>query len=93
MPIYEYMCPNCGKFEVIQKVSDEPLKECPNCKEKGKSVEVKKLISESSFVLKGSGWYETDYAKGHHSSGTLGGDVKHEKHGNSCSCDGCCKHN
>ncbi|MGI6680375.1 MAG: FmdB family zinc ribbon protein [Bdellovibrionota bacterium] len=62
MPIYEYECPNCGKFEVLQKVNEEKLKECPKCKEQGKSVQVEKLISHSSFVLKGTGWYETDYA-------------------------------
>jgi putative FmdB family regulatory protein len=58
MPIYEYKCRKCGVFESIQKISDAPLKKCPTCKGK-----VEKLISQSSFVLKGSGWYATDYAK------------------------------
>ena len=58
MPIYEYECKECGVFEVMQKITDDPLERCPKCKRK-----VKKLISESSFVLKGSGWYATDYAK------------------------------
>ncbi|MBI5644012.1 MAG: zinc ribbon domain-containing protein [Deltaproteobacteria bacterium] len=59
MPIYEYKCKSCGKeFEVIQKFSDEPVKKCIEC---GKAVE--KMISQSSFVLKGTGWYQTDYAK------------------------------
>lgn len=58
MPIYEYKCTKCGKeFEVIQKFSDKPVKKCPDC-----SGKVEKLISQSSFVLKGTGWYQTDYA-------------------------------
>ncbi len=60
MPIYEYRCPDCEKvFEAMQKFSDEPIKECRFCQ--GKRVE--RLISRSSFVLKGSGWYQTDYAR------------------------------
>ncbi|MBN2338937.1 MAG: zinc ribbon domain-containing protein [Acidobacteria bacterium] len=59
MPIYEYQCTKCGEiFEAFQKVSDEPLTECRFCKAR-----VEKLISHSSFQLKGSGWYLTDYAK------------------------------
>ncbi|MGB9710566.1 MAG: FmdB family zinc ribbon protein [Thermodesulfovibrio sp.] len=59
MPIYEYECMNCHKVhEVIQKFSEEPLKNCPVC-----GGELKKLISKSSFILKGSGWYVTDYAR------------------------------
>lgn len=59
MPIYEYKCNECGKIdEVIQKISDEPLTECRFC-----SGKVHKLISKSTFHLKGSGWYVTDYAK------------------------------
>ncbi len=58
MPIYEYRCQNCGyQFEVMQKVSDEPIKVCPKC-----GGPVQKLISNTSFILKGSGWYKTDYA-------------------------------
>ncbi len=59
MPIYEYACPKCGEFEVTQRITDEPLKKCPTCK----STKVKKLISNTSFQLKGSGWYVTDYAR------------------------------
>lgn len=58
MPIYEYRCENCGTFETTQRITDKPLRRCPNCK-KGK---VTKLISTTSFQLKGSGWYQTDYA-------------------------------
>lgn len=58
MPIYEYECPNCGRhYELIQRFSDEPLCRCPEC-----GGHVHKLISHSSFILKGSGWYVTDYA-------------------------------
>jgi putative FmdB family regulatory protein len=58
MPIYEYKCHKCGVVEVMQGIKEKPLKKCPNCKNK-----VERMISSSSFVLKGSGWYATDYAK------------------------------
>jgi putative FmdB family regulatory protein len=59
MPIYEYKCLKCrNEFESMQKFSDAPLKRCPSC-----GGPVKRLISRSSFHLKGSGWYMTDYAK------------------------------
>jgi putative FmdB family regulatory protein len=61
MPIYEYECPNCGVLEVIQKASDPVLKECPACEERGKKSPVTKIVSASSFHLKGTGWYKTDY--------------------------------
>ena len=58
MPIYEYECSNCRyKIEVLQKVSDDRLAECPACQQQ----ELKKLISAVSFRLKGGGWYETDF--------------------------------
>ncbi len=57
MPIYEYECPECGIFEEWQGINDKPLTRCPICKKK----KVRKIISESSFHLKGSGWYVTDY--------------------------------
>ena len=58
MPIYEYRCESCGKgLEKIQKFSDPPLTDCPAC---GKPA-LKKLVSASSFRLKGSGWYVTDF--------------------------------
>ena len=61
MPVYEYRCESCGKdSEAIQKFSDAPLTDCELCGTKGA---LKKLISKSSFALKGSGWYTTDYKK------------------------------
>ena len=56
MPIYEYDCQKCGTFETTQKITDKPLAKCPTCKGK-----VKKLISNTSFQLKGTGWYATDF--------------------------------
>ena len=71
MPIYEYQCEKCGPFEVTQRITDAPLRRCPECRSK-----VRKLISQTSFQLKGSGWYVTDYAsKGGNS------DKKSEKPG------------
>jgi putative FmdB family regulatory protein len=58
MPIYEYQCQKCGTFEATQRITDKPLSKCPTCKGK-----VKKLISNTSFQLKGTGWYVTDYAR------------------------------
>jgi putative FmdB family regulatory protein len=58
MPIYEYECQKCGTFEVSQRITDKQLGKCPTCKGK-----VKKLISNTSFQLKGTGWYVTDYAR------------------------------
>ncbi len=58
MPIYEYECLKCGRTcEAVQKFSDPPLTECGRC-----HGELRKLISMSTFHLKGSGWYVTDYA-------------------------------
>lgn len=60
MPIYEYECKKCGKvLEAYQKFSEAPLKKCKHC-----SGRLNKLISNSTFHLKGSGWYVTDYGKG-----------------------------
>jgi putative FmdB family regulatory protein len=58
MPFYEYECSNCKFYvETLQKITDEPLKQCPSCKKQT----LKKLISAPVFRLKGSGWYETDF--------------------------------
>jgi len=59
VPIYEYQCTDCGKcFEHMQKITEEPLSSCAFC-----SGKVKKLVSNCSFQLKGTGWYVTDYGK------------------------------
>lgn len=61
MPIYEYRCDACGhELEAIQKISDAPLTECPECHQPS----LKKLLSAAGFRLKGGGWYETDFKKG-----------------------------
>ena len=58
MPFYEYECTKCNHHtEIFQKISDKPIAKCEKCNGK-----MKKLISQSSFHLKGSGWYVTDYA-------------------------------
>ena len=58
MPIYEYQCDKCGHhLEALQKISDKPLRECPEC---GKH-RLKRLMSAPMFRLAGSGWYETDF--------------------------------
>lgn len=57
MPVYEYQCSGCGHLEeVFQKISESPLEVCPRCNGK-----LKKIISQSTFHLRGSGWYVTDY--------------------------------
>lgn len=65
MPIYEYECGKCGKFEVIQKISEEPLKRCEKC---GKPVH--RLVSLSSFALVGGGWYKDLYSSTGNKAGT-----------------------
>lgn len=78
MPIYEYACKSCGHaFDALQKMSDDPLTECPDCGQ----AELKKLLSAPNFRLKGSGWYETDFKKDNQRN--LAGDAakKTEKKG------------
>lgn len=59
MPVYEYECGSCGgRFEVTQKFSDPQVTQCQLCK----TGTVRKVLSPTAFVLKGSGWYATDYA-------------------------------
>ena len=58
MPLYEYQCDQCGRFEIIQKFAEPTLACCPTC---GK--EVQKLPSAPAIQFKGSGWYITDYAR------------------------------
>jgi putative regulatory protein, FmdB family len=67
MPIYEYECQSCGhRFEEWQKMSDKPVKVCPKCKAR----KVEKLISHTSFQLKGGGWYSDLYASQKPASGS-----------------------
>lgn len=57
MPIYEYQCENCGKIaEFFQNIKDEPVQTCPDCQKDA----LKKIVSSTSFQLKGTGWYVTD---------------------------------
>ncbi len=58
MPLYEYQCPKCGRFELIRKFSDPALTTCPTC-----GAAVQKLLSAPAIQFKGTGWYITDYAR------------------------------
>ena len=71
MPIYEYQCGACEhELEALQKMSDAPLTDCPNCNES----KLTKKISAAGFRLKGSGWYETDFKSGNKKN--IAGDSK-----------------
>jgi len=71
MPIYEYQCKACRhELEVIQKVSEEPLKFCPECGQP----ELNKRVSAAGFRLKGGGWYETDFKKSGDKKKNLAGE-------------------
>ncbi len=75
MPFYEYECSKCGfRDEVLQQISDAPLKKCPNC---GKNA-LRKLMSAPVFRLKGSGWYETDFKSDQENKRNLAGADKEE---------------
>jgi putative FmdB family regulatory protein len=81
MPVYEYECGGCNKiFEVQQRIADEPVKVCPAC-----GGEVRKLISMSSFQLKGSGWYTDGYS-------SPGAASTSKDAGSSSPCQGGCCH-
>jgi putative FmdB family regulatory protein len=59
MPIYEYLCDKCEReFEAEQRITEDPIRSCPHCR----SRKVRRLISQTSFVLKGSGWYSDLYS-------------------------------
>ncbi|MCW8963950.1 MAG: zinc ribbon domain-containing protein [Gammaproteobacteria bacterium] len=84
MPIYEYECVSCGhKLEAIQKLSDEPLTDCPECGE----AQLKKLVSAAGFRLKGGGWYETDFKSGGKKNVADGGGSPTAP---ACGSGGCC---
>jgi putative FmdB family regulatory protein len=69
MPVYEYICKACDhEFEREQRISDNPVKKCPECG----AMKAKRLISRTSFVLKGGGWYSDLY------SSTRGDSAKRE---------------
>src|SRR4051794_23925421 len=78
MPIYEYRCPKCGDFDQMQKITEQPLKKCPTCKNK-----VTKLISNPAFHLKGAGWYITDYGRKGGGEGKGGSEGKSSDSGGS----------
>jgi putative FmdB family regulatory protein len=78
MPIYEYRCQACGaQLEKLQKLSDPLLTECPEC---GRETLVK-LVSASSFRLKGSGWYESDFKTGNKKNGLGESETKSDGDG------------
>lgn len=93
MPIYEYQCESCGhELEALQKLSDDPLKDCPACDKPS----LRKLISAAGFRLKGGGWYETDFKSGKRKNvaGESGGEKKSgagegKKSASSCGGGGC----
>ena len=75
MPIYEYRCDDCAcQREFLQKVSDDPIKSCPECG----SSRFSKLLSAAGFQLKGSGWYATDFKNGSKPAAKSGGEAKDE---------------
>ena len=78
MPIYEYQCNKCGVIEVTQRITEKALTKCPTCKSK-----VKRLISNTSFQLKGTGWYITDYAR----KGQTNGESKSDNGSKSASAE------
>ena len=79
MPIYEYACKSCGhRLDALQKMSDAPLLQCPDCGEET----LKRLVSAPRFRLKGDGWYETDFKKDNQrnlAKGDADGDSKPSK--------------
>ena len=89
MPIYEYVCRDCGgATEVMQKMSDAPATLCPACGKQG----LTKQISAAGFRLAGGGWYETDFKKS--GAKNLAGEAKAEapkSEGSACTPSGCDK--
>ena len=80
MPIYEYLCEKCShEFEREQRITEDPVKTCPKCRGR----KVKKLISQTSFVLKGSGWYSDLYSSSKKDDKGDKGDKKSSDKGSS----------
>lgn len=80
MPIYEYQCAECEHVEeVIQKISDEPLKICPACQKPA----LQKKVTAAGFRLSGGGWYETDFKSGNKKNLTEGGGSSGSSSGSS----------
>ncbi len=76
MPIYEYVCEKCGHhLELMQKMTDEPLAKCPKCGKKA----LEKIFSQTSFQLKGGGWYVSDYGKSGGGKKDSGSEAKESK--------------
>jgi putative FmdB family regulatory protein len=68
MPIYEYQCDSCGaQRELFVRSTDAPLPKCPDCRKK-----MRRVISQTAFILKGSGWYVTDYPSDARKKGLAG---------------------
>jgi putative FmdB family regulatory protein len=88
MPVYEYECSGCKKvFEVQQRIADAPLAVCPDC-----GAAVRKLISMSSFQLKGGGWYSDGYSNGSGCAGAGAGNSGSADSGSACPAGGgCCQ--
>ena len=87
MPVYEYECQKCNKvFEVQQKIADKPLSDCPEC-----HAPVKKLMSMSSFQLKGGGWYADGYSSTANgaTAGTKAEPAKPAEAAKACQTGGC----
>ncbi|WP_457576082.1 FmdB family zinc ribbon protein [Desulfomarina sp.] len=83
MPVYEYECRECEKvFEVQQRMSDDPLTNCPEC-----DGPVRKLVSMSSFQLKGGGWYADGYSS---VAGSAENSKKTESPAPACQSGGSC---
>lgn len=85
MPIYPYVCTECGhEFDALQKISEEPLSECPVC---GKS-SLRKRLAAPAFQLKGTGWYETDFKNAGKKKDDGKGDQAKDKETKSADKDG-----
>jgi putative FmdB family regulatory protein len=87
MPVYEYECGSCGgRFEVMQKFSDPAITACKLCS----AATVRKLLSPMAFVLKGSGWYATDYpSKDRKKSGESDKTCSESKPNTGCAAGAC----